>query len=111
MKVGDIILLKEPMMKQTNYPMAIVQSVTKNDLDEVTEIKAMKGSSREIVSRHITSIIPILSPHQDDASSPNIVVTQEAKAPLVRRPVMSGKRHLEVSGGLQSLYLVMRYKL
>jgi len=61
LEVGDIVLLKEPLQKPSNYPMAIVRSVTTNVLDEVTNVVLFKGSTREIVKRHVTSLIPLLS--------------------------------------------------
>ena len=57
-EIGDIILLKEPLIKRANYPMAIVQKVVYNDLDEATSIIALKVSTIEVVTRHSSSIIP-----------------------------------------------------
>ena len=54
-------------MKPSNYPMGIVRKVTMNDLDEVTDIIVFKGASRETVRRHVTSIIPLLSPVTNDS--------------------------------------------
>ena len=57
---GDIVLLKEPLMKSYTYPMAIVKKVQVNDINEVTGVSVFKGKTRETVERHITSIIPLL---------------------------------------------------
>ncbi|XP_068208007.1 uncharacterized protein [Palaemon carinicauda] len=66
-QIGDIVLLKEPHMKPSNYPMGIVKKVKLNDLDEVTDIAVFKGASRETVRRHVTSVIPLLSPVTNDS--------------------------------------------
>ena len=60
LEVGDIVLLKEPYMKPFNFPMAIVKDLQINDLGEVTGAVVRKGSSRELLKRHVTSLIPIL---------------------------------------------------
>ena len=60
--VGDIVLLKEPLLKPSNYPLAIVTDVVANDVGEVTTVMARKGSNRETVKRHVESIIPLLTP-------------------------------------------------
>ena len=49
------------MQKPTNYPMAVVLSVKKNSIDEVTTVTVRKGANREVVTRHVDSIIPLLS--------------------------------------------------
>lgn len=58
---GDVVLLKEKHQKAQNYPMGIVVEVFSNNLGEVTGVKVRKGSNREIVKRHVTSVIPLLS--------------------------------------------------
>ena len=69
LSVGDVVLLKEPNTKPSNYLMGIVKSVVINDLDEVTGAAILKGRSREIVKRHVTSLIPLLSSDQPDQSA------------------------------------------
>ena len=69
LSVGDVVLLKEPNTKPSNYPMGIVKSVVINDLGEVTGAAILKGRSREIVKRHVTSLIPLLSSDQPDQSA------------------------------------------
>ena len=61
LKVGDIVLLKEEHLKFFHYPMAVVKTITKNDLDEVTGVMVRKGNNREIVKRHVNSVIPYMS--------------------------------------------------
>ena len=49
--------------------MAIVTKVFPNCRDEVTNAIAKKGRTREIVKRHVTSVIPLLRPSMDDESN------------------------------------------
>ena len=60
LKIGDIVLLKDTFLKPSSYPMAIVRKVNCNSLGEVTSVEVLKGSTREIVSRHVTSLICLL---------------------------------------------------
>lgn len=57
---GDIILLKEDLTKFNNFPLARVHATVVNSLGEVTAVKALKGCSRELVERHINTVIPLL---------------------------------------------------
>ena len=78
-KVNDIVLLKEPMLKPSNYPMGIVSSVTKNSVGEITDAMVRKGSTRETVHRTlklsflywntVTTLLPIVHPLQLPVSS------------------------------------------
>ena len=61
--VGDVILLKETLLKPSVYPLAIVRKVVKNSLNEVTDVIAFKGKTQEIVKRHSSSIIPLYRPN------------------------------------------------
>ena len=58
---GDVVLLVENNTKRSNYPMGVIKSVTINSLGEVTSARVMKGKTREVVFRHSTSLIPLLS--------------------------------------------------
>ena len=58
---GDIVLLKEIFIKPHDYPMDIVKEVEGNDLGEVTGATILKGKSRELVKRHSSVIIPLLT--------------------------------------------------
>ena len=51
---------KGSIIKTTNFPMSIVREVQVNSLGEVTGATIMKGKSREIVKRHVSSLIPLL---------------------------------------------------
>ena len=62
LNLNDIVLLKEPLLKPSNCPMAIVTSYIMNDLGEVTAVEALKGSTRESVKRHVDTVIPLLTP-------------------------------------------------
>ena len=66
LRIDDIILLKENNTKTNNFPMAIVTKVFTNSRDEVTDVIAKKGRTREIVKRHVTSVIPLLRPSQNE---------------------------------------------
>ncbi|XP_068210785.1 uncharacterized protein [Palaemon carinicauda] len=61
LKVGDVVLLKESNMKPVSYLMGVVKDVVVNDINEVTGAVVLKGATRELVNRHVTSLIPILS--------------------------------------------------
>ena len=65
LKVGDIVLLKEDLTKSTNYPMARVKRIFRNDLEEVTSVEAVK-SNKETVKRHVASVIPYMSLGDND---------------------------------------------
>ena len=55
------MLVKEEMTKRTNFPMGRIVSTHVNDLGEVTGVSLLKGSSGEIVKRHVSSLIPLLT--------------------------------------------------
>lgn len=61
LKVGDIVLLKEQFVKPNNYPMGIVRKITKNTKGEVTGASIFKGRTREVVKRHVSQLILLLS--------------------------------------------------
>jgi len=64
--VGDLVLLVEPMTKQCNYPLGIVRSVEENSLGEVTSAIVFKGSTREKVFRHSSSLILLMHSENDN---------------------------------------------
>ncbi|XP_068200621.1 uncharacterized protein [Palaemon carinicauda] len=59
-KVGDIVLLKELNTKPSSYPMAIVQKLEVNSNGEVTGVTLLNGKTKEIIKRHISTLIPYL---------------------------------------------------
>ena len=73
LQVGDVVLIKEENCKPINYPMAIVKEVKVNIINEVTDAILLKGKNREIVKRHVTSIIPILTCKEMSPKSNQIV--------------------------------------
>ena len=58
---GDLVLLKEPLIKPTSYPMASVTCIERNDLGEAISLTVRKGNNQEVVTRHPHSVIPLLS--------------------------------------------------
>ena len=86
---GDIVLVKEDFIKRYNLPMARVLDVKENTLGEVTEVSLMKGANREVIKRHVSSLIPLLehAPDADNASNDGVtaVVQKEPKLPTKRQ--------------------------
>ena len=70
LEVGDIVLIKEPLTKPTNFPMGIVKDIQVNSLGEVTGATLLKGKSREITKRHVTSLIPLLYRREYEVGNP-----------------------------------------
>ena len=70
---GDIVLLAEKLSKRSVFPMARVVSVETNEAGEVTAARVFKGSTRETVYRHVTSLIPLLQTNSAVRSSEPIV--------------------------------------
>ena len=58
---GDVVLLREEFTKPSCYPMGIVIDTLKNVNDEITGAIIRKGKNRELVKRHISTVIPLLS--------------------------------------------------
>ena len=61
----------EKHQKPSNYPLAIVRQIFQNTFGEITEAKAFKGSTKELVRRHVTSLIPYLT-HKDSDKCENV---------------------------------------
>ena len=70
LSVGDIVLLRDDFCKQSQYPMAIVESVVTNSLGEVTAAYLFKGLTREKVFRHATSLILLLQTPREIHDTP-----------------------------------------
>lgn len=60
-KPGDVVLIKELNTKRQNFPLAVVMKVKKNSLNEVTGVTAKKGLTGELMKRHVSTIIPLIS--------------------------------------------------
>ena len=69
LSVGDLVLLIDKNQKRYNYPMGRILNVEVNTLGEVTSARVFKGDTREIVYRHSTSLIPILSVNEYPADT------------------------------------------
>ena len=65
LEVGDVVLLKEKFTKAIDYPLGVVREIVVNDLDEVTGATVLKGKSKELVKRHVNSLVYLFSPHVD----------------------------------------------
>ena len=78
-------IITEPLTEPVNYPMGIVESITINELGEVTRGKVRKGSNRELVERHSSSLIPILSVEEYGGTVAKLVCNENPKPTFVRR--------------------------
>ena len=61
LRVNDVVLLTEDNIKHINFPLGEVQEVNHNDLGEVTPAKFKKAKSGQLLKRHVSSLIPLLS--------------------------------------------------
>ena len=71
------------MCKQINYPMGRILSVKINDLGEVTGAEVFKGNTREVVKRHSSVLIPLLT---KDTNFPLSREDADAESQVVRSP-------------------------
>ena len=84
---GDIVLLKEEHSKALNYPIAVVIKTVKNTLGEVTDVKVRKGANREVVNRHVSSVIPFCLFNLERPDLKNDLKTDENETEkIVTRP-------------------------
>lgn len=60
-KEGDVVIVKELFTKSQNYPMAVIKEVHVNINNEVTHATLRKGRTGELIKRHVTNLIPLLS--------------------------------------------------
>ena len=85
LKVGDVVLLKEPLLKANQFPMAVVRKTIENYLGEVTNVEVFKGCTRELVKRHVTSIVPLIreiaSEFKEKEKNPSKVVPKKQCRP------------------------------
>ena len=77
---NDVIGIKSSNLKPINYPMARVLEVEKNSLEEVTAVKAKKGNG-EVVRRHVSDVIPLLSAEEPMKPTASASSTPNPKAP------------------------------
>ena len=85
LNIGDIVILKEPNTKMNHYPMGLVKALQTNDLGEVTGATVLKGSSRELVKRHSSTIIPLLTSDEDLKSPIDQIVVSSDPSSITRR--------------------------
>ena len=66
LNVGDIVLIKDDLIKRHNLPLARVIAVTTNSLGETTEALLKKGGTGETVRRHVSVLIPYFEPTTEE---------------------------------------------
>ena len=59
LNVGDLVLIKDVLLKLHQYPLARVIGVISNNIGEITEVQLLKAN-KEIIRRHVYSIIPFV---------------------------------------------------
>ena len=59
--VGDIVLIKDNFVKPQKFELGIVRELQVNNLNEVTGAIVFKGSTRELLRRHSSTLIRLLS--------------------------------------------------
>lgn len=99
LQVGDVVLLKEPLLKPIAYPMGIVKSIESNELGETTAARVKKGNTGETVYRHSSSLILLIPVDGDtsECSTTNVhlpISTQDTSSSNSSAPVSdsSGSR-------------------
>ena len=86
LKVGDVVLLKEDLTKAINYPMGIVLKINENSLGETTDVEIRKGCNREIVRRHVSSLIPFHSSENDNTEKLEDVIHERQNQAKSTKP-------------------------
>lgn len=84
LKIGDIVLLREDLTKVNNFPLGRIESVVENSIGEITSVKVRKGSTRELVIRHVHSLIPFLTDESSAASSEQVDEVKTTSLPSRR---------------------------
>ena len=69
LEIGDIVLISDPLLKRIDYPLGRIMSVVSNSFGEVTEVEVKKGSTCEVLRRHVNAIIPVMKAPVIDAES------------------------------------------
>ena len=70
LSIGDIVLIKDDLIKRSKLPMAIVTAVEENSLGEVVSATLRKGGTKELTRRHVSNLIPILMDECKDINRP-----------------------------------------
>ena len=88
LKKGDLVLIKDQFTKPHSYPLGKVIKTYTNINDEVTNVEVLKGSSKEITKRHISSVIPFLTIKDDFDPTPSLEQSSEDRevTPVTKRP-------------------------
>ena len=107
LNVGDIVLLKEDNTKRINYPMGRIVSRSVNYMGEVTEVRVLKGATREEVRRHPNAVILILSINDD----PNLTVVspdniEEKPESTIKEPKVRRRAAVESEERTKKLFLI-----
>ena len=83
---NDIVLLKEAFTKPSNYPMGLVKDVEVNSLGEVTGASILKGSTGELVKRHSSVLIPLLTRNEMSDETMKIIDKVDKQDNESKRP-------------------------
>ena len=83
---GDLVLIKETFSKPHTYPMGKVMKVYRNINDEVTNVEVLKGKTRELTKRHISSVITFLKVDGTSETSEDLVGRDSHVIPPTDRP-------------------------
>ena len=86
LKVADIVLIKEPLLKPANFPMGIVKEVQVNSFGEVMGTTILKGETREVMERHVSNLTPLLCDKEYVASIPEVTKNRSLPSTKVTRP-------------------------
>ena len=70
LRVGDIVLVREPNIKLSNYPMGVILQTFTNSIGEVTHAILKKGSTNEKVKKHVSQLKYLLSTNDEKSSIP-----------------------------------------
>lgn len=70
LSVGDTVLIGDGFNKPANYPMGIIGEIDIN-IKEVTGVTLFKETTREIVKRHISQLILLLTPRLENENEMN----------------------------------------
>ncbi|RXG53621.1 hypothetical protein Avbf_13496 [Armadillidium vulgare] len=84
LEIGDIVLIKEPFLKPSNYPMGKVEQVQINVNNEVTGATLLKGN-KERIKRHVSSLIPLLKRKTRETTEKVTVNTEKIKTSRPQR--------------------------
>jgi hypothetical protein len=99
LKVGDLVLVVEKFSKQSNYPLGIVTKVIVNSQSEVTDAEVRKGKTRELVRRHVSSLI-LLIPNDSGAH------TESASQTLPESPQAQPRRSQRLADKVESEVII-----